>query len=170
MASKKKASRVPPVPRGFGTVTPYLGVAGAAEAIEFYKKAFGAKEIMRNPGPDGKIMHARIRIGDSLVMVSDHYGAPEGGPAEPTATTTTTLHIYTKDVDSMWAKAVAAGAKVDMPLDDTFWGERYGQLIDPFGHRWSLSMQVKMSKEEKAAKQKEAMAMMAAGEHPGRET
>ncbi len=158
MAKVKKVNRIPP---GFRTVTPYLSVDGAAAALAFYKKAFGAKEIAkaRQQTPDGKIVHARFTIGDSLFMMSDGFGAPTGaGPV--------TLHVYSKNVDKLWKDALAAGAKVVMQLDDMYWGERYGQFMDPFGCRWSVSMRVSMSKEEMAAKQKEAMAMFSRGEHP----
>ena len=166
---RAKSKKVPSMPPGFRTVTPYLSVAGAAKAIDFYKKAFGAKEVMRNLGPDGSVMHARLRIGDSLVMLSDMHD-PVGAKPKASSPIITTLHVYTKDVDRMWRNAIAAGAKVDMPLDDTFWGERYGQVIDPFGHRWSLSMQISMTKEEKEAKREAAMAMFAKDEDPGRES
>ena len=121
---------------------------------------------MRNAGPDGSIMHARLKIGDSIVMISEQYPGPGESQRAPSEAGAVTLHVYSKNVDGMWQNAVAAGAKVVMPLDDQFWGERYGQLLDPFGHRWSLSMQVKMSKEEKDAKQKSAMATFSQGEHP----
>ena len=101
-------------------------------------------------------------------MLSDQYGGPGESAKRPTGGVT--LHVYTENVDRMWKNALAAGASVDMPLDNQFWGERYGQLVDPFGHRWSISMQVSMTKEEKEAKQKAAMAMFSAGEHPGRES
>ena len=139
-----------------------MAVNGALEALEFYKKAFGAKELMRQLTPDGKVIHARIRIGDSILMLSDQFEAPAAATA-----TSVTLHIYSGDVDKLWRQATAAGAKVRSPLDDMYWGERYSQLVDPFGQRWSLSMQVSMSKEEKAAKEKAAMAMFAQNQHPG---
>jgi PhnB protein len=136
-------------------------VTGAVEAIEFYKKAFGAKETTRRMTPDGKVIHARLRIGDSIVMLSDQFAATTGAPA-----TQVTLHIYSRDVDKLWQQATAAGAKIRFPLDNMYWGERYGQLVDPFGQQWSLSMQVKMSKEEKDRKEKESMAMFAQNRHP----
>ncbi|MDV3244365.1 MAG: VOC family protein [Nitrososphaerales archaeon] len=154
------------IPPGFRTVTPYLAIDGAARALEFYKNAFGAKGLDRQATPDGKIVHARIMIGDCLVMMSDIFpGATAKSPLELGASSVT-LHIYTKNLDEMWSKALAAGAKVVMPLDNQFWGERYGQLMDPFGHHWSLAMRVKMSKEEMEAKRKEAMAMFSQDQHP----
>jgi PhnB protein len=157
---KTAARRIAPIPPGFRTVTPYLAVSGGVAALEFYKKAFGAKELMRQTTPDGKVVHARLKIGDSIVMLSDLFETQVG-----TTANNVTLHIYSKDVDKLWQQATAAGAKVRSQLDDMYWGERYGQLVDPFGQRWSLSMQVKMSKEEKQRKEKEAMAMFAQS-HP----
>jgi PhnB protein len=163
------AQKLSPIPPGMRTVTPYLFIAGAAQALEFYKRAFGAKEISRQPTPDGKLIHAMMKIGDSFVMLSDAF--EESSTRSPTSVgaLTSMLHVYTKDVDKLWNQALAAGAKVAMPLDDVFWGERYGQLEDPFGHRWTLSMRIPMSREEREAKQKAAMAMFAHGEHPGAE-
>jgi len=146
-------------------VTPYLAIDGAANALEFYKKAFGAKELNRQTTPDGKILHANVKIGDSMVMMSDVFpGSLMKSPAGA-GTTTVNLHVYSRDVDALWNRALAAGAKVAMPLENQFWGDRYGQLLDPFGHLWSLSMHVKMSKEEMEAKQKAAMEMFSPA-HP----
>lgn len=171
--SGRKTSRprkLSPIPPGMRTVTPYLVIAGAAQALDFYKRAFGAKELSRSPMPDGKLMHAEMRIGDTRIMMSDEFpGSLMRAPANA-GTTTVMLHVYAKDVDKLWAQALAAGAKVAMPLDNMFWGERYGQLQDPFGHLWTLSMRVPMTAAEKEAKRQASMAMLAAGEHPGRET
>jgi len=165
----KKAKKVNPIPKGFRSVTPYLSIEGAAEALEWYKKGLGAKELYREAMPDGKIMHARIRIGDSLIMLSDYMpGGPSKSP-KSLGGTPTTLHVYSKNVDKLFQQAVEAGAKVLMELDNQFWGERYGQLEDPFGHHWSLSMIVPMTAKEKKEKQEQAMAMMSRGEHPSRE-
>lgn len=162
---KSAPKKVAPVPPGFRTVTPYLSVIGGNAALEFYKKAFGAKELARETTPDGKVMHARLKLGDSIIMLSDEFaGAPGGSIA--LGKSPVTLHIYTKDVNSLWSKAVGAGATVLLPIDNMFWGERYGQLTDPFGHRWSISMQIKMSKEERDAKQKVAMAQFSQNQHP----
>jgi len=167
-AKKTARSKKAPIPPGFHTVTPYLTINGAAAAIDWYKKAFSAKELARDAIPDGKIMNARIRIGDSIVMLSDAF--PGGGPQSPDllGSSPVTLHIYTSNIEKIWQQAVDAGAKVTMPLDNQFWGERYGQLTDPYGHHWSVSQQVNMSKKEKDEKQKQAMAMFAQSEHPGR--
>lgn len=166
-ASKPK--KFDSVPKEFNTVTPYLAINGASEAIEWYKKAFDAKELQREQGPDGKLIHGRIKIGDSIVMLSDIFpGAKHKDPRELGASSVT-LHIYSKDVDAFWRKAVEAGARVDMQLDNMFWGERYGQLTDPFGHAWSLSMQIQMSPEEMERRRQKAMKTFEAGQHPGSE-
>ncbi len=156
-------------PAGQRTVTPYLVIDGASKAIEFYKRAFGAKEVNRSPMPDGSIMHAAIRIGDSIIMMSDEF--PGGDSKSPTSagSTTVNLHINSKDVDKLWNQALNAGAKPTLPLENQFWGERYGKLQDPFGHIWSVSMPVKMSEKEKEAKRQAAFAMMGAGEEPASE-
>jgi len=165
----KKAKKLDPIPKGFATVTTYLAIDRAGEALEWYKKAFGAKELRRQAMPDGKIMHALIRIGDSHVMMSDNMpGAPTKSPAELGATTTT-LHIYSKNVDKLWQQAVDAGATVGMPLDNQFWGERYGQIKDPFGHMWSLAQVVFMTPKEKKEKQEKAMAMFSQRDQPARQ-
>jgi PhnB protein len=166
-AARTKAPVLPPIPKGFRTVTPYLCVDGAAKAMEFYLRAFGAKELTRQALPDGKLIHGRIQIGDSIVMLSDLFPGGTTNAPSVAGKTTVTLHIYSKDVASLWARAVRAGATVLMPLGKQFWGETYGQLRDPFGHVWSLSQQVPMSAEERHRKQREAMAMFASGEHPG---
>ena len=149
------------------TVVTYLAIEGAANALEFYKKAFGAKELARQTTPDGKVIHASIKIGNTAIMMSDIFpGSAAKSPLE-LGTSPVTLHINVDDVDALWNRALAAGATVSMPLENQFWGARYGQLVDPFGHHWSLSMEVKMSKEEKDAKQKAAMEMFSQGQHPG---
>ena len=163
-----KSRKFESVPKGFHSVTPYLVIKGAALAVEWYKKAFGAKEFVleRQATPEGQLIHARIEIGDSLVMMSDIF--PSSAIKDPMERghSPVTLHIYTKDVDSMWKRAVEAGAKEDMPLDNMFWGERYGQLTDPFGHSWSLSMRIQMPPHEMEQKRQEAMKMFEQGQHP----
>jgi len=128
-----------PIPQGMHSLTPHLVCAGAASAIDFYKAAFGAEESARLPGPNGKLMHAAVRIGDSTLMLVDEM--PEYGALGPKALkgSPVTIHLYVEDADATFARAVAAGAKVTMPLSDMFWGDRYGQLEDPFGHRWSIA-------------------------------
>jgi uncharacterized glyoxalase superfamily protein PhnB len=132
-----------PIPDDMHTVTPHLVCAGAAQAIEFYGKAFGAVEAARLAGSDGRIMHAMIRIGDSAVMLVDEY--PEWGAVGPKALkgSPVTLHLYVDDVDAFVARAVDAGAKVTLPVQDMFWGDRYGKLEDPFGHAWSVATHVR---------------------------
>jgi uncharacterized glyoxalase superfamily protein PhnB len=121
------------------SLTPHLVCDGAAAAIEFYKAAFGAVELSRLPGPQGKVMHAAIRIGDSTLMLNDE--APEWGALGPKTLkgSPVTIHLYVENVDATFAQAVAAGAKVTMPVADMFWGDRYGILEDPCGHRWSVA-------------------------------
>ena len=128
-----------PIPEGMHSVTPHIVCAGAASAIEFYKRAFGAVEAGRLPAPDGRIMHAAIRIGDSTVMLVDEM--PEWGALGPKALkgSPVTIHLYVEDVDGFVARAVNAGAKITMPVADQFWGDRYGKLEDPFGHHWSVA-------------------------------
>ncbi|CAI4029766.1 Glyoxalase/bleomycin resistance protein/dioxygenase [Nitrospira tepida] len=140
--------QVKPIPDGMHTVTPHLVCAGAADAIEFYKKAFNAVELGRVPGLGGKLLHAHIRIGDSAVLLVDefpdwHSFGPKSLKGSPV-----TIHLYVQDVDACFKQAVAAGAKVTMPVEDTFWGDRYGKLEDPFGHHWSVATHVRDVKPE----------------------
>jgi uncharacterized glyoxalase superfamily protein PhnB len=130
--------QVRPIPEGFHTVTPHLICAGAADAIEFYKKAFGAVEVGRMPGPGGKVMHAQLRIGDSPIMLADDFPDRVHGPLALKGTPVF-IHLYVDDADAVFAQALEAGAKPVMPLADMFWGDRYGQLQDPFGHVWSIA-------------------------------
>ena len=132
-------SKVKPVPEGYRTITPYLVVRGADKAIEFYKKAFGAQEMFRMPTPDGKIAHAEVRIGDSMLMLGDEN--PAQGATAPQTIGGTAVHIflYLEDVDKAFRQAVVAGATAVMPPTDMFWGDRYGKLVDPFGHGWGLA-------------------------------
>ena len=127
------------IPEGYYSLTPYLVVKGAAEAIEFYTKAFGATEMMRMPGPGGKIMHAELRIGNSVLMLSDEN--PERGYLSPASRggNTSSVMFYTDDVDAAFRKAIAAGAKETTPVTDMFWGDRMGNLTDPFGHSWAIA-------------------------------
>lgn len=126
-------------PEGIHSLSPHLVVAGAAQAIDFYVRAFGAEEIVRMPTPDGRLMHASLRINGSSVLLVDEM--PEWGALGPKARggTSVTLHLFVPDVDAAVARAVAAGATLVMPVADMFWGDRYGQIEDPFGHRWSLA-------------------------------
>ena len=140
VAKKKPARRkVEAVPKAYGSLTPGLAIRGAAAAIAFYVKAFGAKELSRMPGPDGKLMHAELKIGDRILMLGDE--SPEMGSPSPQTLggSAVALMHYVKDVDAVFARAVAAGAKPLFPPADMFWGDRYGQVVDPFGHRWSIA-------------------------------
>ena len=166
---RPRARAVPPIPRGYPTIVPYLAVRDGVAALEFYRTAFGAKELARRTTPDGKLIHGRIKIGNSVVMLSDVFPGANVAAPSMVGTTTVTLHLYSKNVDALWDRAVAAGAKVTMPLENQYWGERYGHLEDPFGHHWSLSMRVTMSRSEQAAKRADAEAAFARGEHPQRE-
>jgi PhnB protein len=153
-------SKVKAVPEGFHTVTPHLTVRNAAQAIEFYKKAFGA-EVLNIMRDGDSIMHAALKIGDSILMLNDEY--PQMGSLSPLSTNGAgvTMHIYTDNVDTAFDRAVAAGATVSMPLMDQFWGDRYGLLTDPYGHKWSLAAHVRdMSADEVRKAQEEAFAKM----------
>jgi len=130
---------VKPIPDGLHSLTPLLTCAAASDAIDFYKNAFSAVELTRLPGPTGKLMHASLRIGDSVLMLTDEF--PEWGGLGPKMLkgSPVTIHLYVEDVDAAVAQAVAAGAKVIVPVADMFWGDRYGRLEDPFGHQWSVA-------------------------------
>lgn len=131
-----------PVPEGCRTVTPYLIIRDAAKAIEFYKKAFGAVERFRMPMPDGKLAHAEIQIGDSVVMIADEN--PDWGVVSPQTLngSPVSVFLYVPDVDATFQQAVAAGASEAMPVADMFWGDRYGKVVDPFGHKWDIATHV----------------------------
>jgi uncharacterized glyoxalase superfamily protein PhnB len=130
-----------PIPAGFHALTPHLVIDGASEAIEFYKRAFGAEELHRMPfnAPDGqtRLGHAALQIGDSKLFLADAF--PEFGCVGPNGGSPVTIHLYVTDADTVFARAVEAGATVSMPLADMFWGDRYGKLVDPFGHHWSIA-------------------------------
>jgi PhnB protein len=156
------ATTAKPVPDGYHSVSPHLVTREAAKAIEFYKKAFEAQEIARMPGPDGKsIMHAQIKIGDSMVMLNDEF--PQMGAFSPQHLngTPVTIHLYVKNVDEVYNRAVQNGAKPLMPPKDMFWGDRYGQITDPFGHRWSIATHIQdLTPAEMAKGAAEAMSKM----------
>ena len=153
----RKQTSVKPIPEGMHTVTPHLVCAGAAAAIEFYQKAFGATELSRVPGTDGKLMHASVRIGDSAVMLNEEM--PEWGAFGPKSLkgSAVTIHLYVENADAVFEQAVAAGAKVTMPLADMFWGDRYGKVEDPFGHQWSIGTHVRDVSPEEMQKAMEQM-------------
>ena len=153
--------QVKAVPPGFHTLTPHLVVRKAEQALEFYKNAFGAEVLHVAHMPDGKVMHASLRIGDSMLMLNDEF--PDYGTLSPLSTggSAVTIHIYTENVDAAFNRALSAGAQVKMPLADQFWGDRYGVVADPFGHKWSLGAHIKdMSPEEMQREQDRAMAAM----------
>jgi len=153
---------VKPVPEGYHTLTPFLTVRDAARAVEFYKQAFGAVERGVAKDPDGKVMHAELKIGDSIIMLSDEY--PEFGALSPESIggSGMGLHIYLDGVDAAFDRAVKAGAVVEMPVMDQFWGDRYGKLRDPFGHKWSIGTHIKdLSEDEMKLGMDEAFAKAA---------
>jgi len=145
-----------PIPDGYHSVTPYMTLADAAAAIEFYKKAFGATELYRIPGPDGRIGHAEIQIGDCRMMLSDEF--PEMGVTSPKTLggTTASFLIYVPDVDTQFKRALAAGGKEIRPLQDQFYGDRSGTLTDPFGHKWTLATHVEDVPEDEMQRRSEA--------------
>jgi PhnB protein len=148
---------VKPIPDGYHAVTPYMVVNNCERALEFYKNSFGASEIMRMPGPDGKIMHAEIKIGDSIIMLADEF--PERGARSPVSFggSPVSLMLYVKDVDATFNKAVGAGSTVQQPVKDQFYGDRSGTIVDPFGHVWTLSTHVEDVAPEEMQKRMEAM-------------
>ena len=152
------ATQAKPIPDGFHALTPHLVVREAAKAIEFYKKAFGAEEIARMAAPDGKfVMHAELKIGDSIVMLGDEFPQMQRWVAPQSLKgTTIALHMYVKDVDAAFKRAVDAGATVSMPVMDAFWGDRYGRVTDPWGHEWSLATHKQDLTPEQIAKGAEA--------------
>ena len=135
------SDHVRPIPEGYHSISPAITCKNAAAAIEFYKEAFGATEFVRMPGPGGMIMHAELRIGDSLIFVSDEFPGMSVAPT-PRAVPSYSLFLYTPDVDAVFDRAVAAGAAVTMPLTNMFWGDRYGKITDPFGHSWGVATHV----------------------------
>jgi PhnB protein len=154
---------VKPIPEGYHSITPYLFIKGAAAAIEFYKSVFGATERMRMPGPGGRIMHAELKIGDSVVMLSDE--SPEMGALSPQSIggTATGLNVYVADVDAVTQKAVELGAQVVRPVKDQFYGDRSGSIIDPFGHLWSVATHVEDVTPEEMQRRMKAISGQAAG-------
>ena len=150
------------IPEGYHTITPHLIVKGAEEAIEFYKRAFGAEVRGIHHGPGNAVMHAEIKIGDSIIMLNDEF--PDYGSVGPKTRggTSTVLNIYTDDADAIFNRATAAGATVIMPLENQFWGDRYGQVEDPYGHRWSIASHLEdLTEEELQKRGQQAMAEMA---------
>ena len=151
------AGNVKAVPDGTHTITAHLSVRDAHKAIDFYQKAFGAQLLHMHKTPDGKVMHASLKIGDSQLMLADEF--PGMGTPSPQALggSPVVLNIYVEDVDTLFNQAVAAGAKVTMPLADQFWGDRYGQIVDPFGHHWALGSHVEDVAPEEMERRANAM-------------
>jgi len=155
---------VKPIPEGYHSVSPALAVDGAAEAIEFYKRAFGAKERLVMPGPEGMIAHAELEIGDSVVMLSDPFPHSTVRPPKELGGTSVGVFVYVEDVDAVFEQAVKEGATVTMALEDMFWGDRFGSVTDPYGHSWSLATHVEdVPPEEMEERSKQAMAAMSSG-------
>lgn len=151
-----------PIPEGYHSLTPYLAVEDASRAIEFYKDAFGAEEILRMPGPGGSVAHAELQIGDSKLMLSDPFPQSNVRPPSERGGPTASVFMYVEDADATFEQAKSAGATVVMELEDMFWGDRFGTLADPFGHVWSLATHKEdLSPEEMAERSKAAMAEMA---------
>jgi PhnB protein len=156
-------SNVKAIPDGYPVVIPYLHVKGAARAIEFYKNVFGAVEKMRMPGPDGSVGHAELKIGDSILMLSDER--PQIGALAPQSVggSPVTIHIYATDVDAVVQKAVAAGAKLDQPVKNQFYGDRTGSITDPFGHKWHVATHVEDVSPDEMKKRMATMSQAAGG-------
>jgi PhnB protein len=149
------------IPEGYHALTPYLAVDNAAQAIEFYKRAFGAKERLSMPGPGGTIAHAELEIGDSVVMLSDPFPQSSVKTPKELGGTTAGVFMYVEDVDEVVKQAIDAGAKVTSPVEDQFWGDRFGKVADPFGHEWQIATHVEdVTPEQIAERSKEAMASM----------
>ena len=154
------ANPVKAIPEGYHSISPSLTCKDAAHAIDFYKDVFGAEELMRMPSPDGKISHAELKIGDSIIFLNDEMG--------PTAAVTPGaqriyLFLYVENADKVFTRAVAAGAQIDMALEDQFWGDRYGKVTDPFGHQWGIATHVEDVAPEDIGKRAAAFFARAAG-------
>jgi PhnB protein len=158
------ANPVRPIPEGYHTLTPYLVCRNADRAIGFYKQAFGAQELLRMPGPAGKIAHAELKIGDSMLFLSDEFAETGVGAPELAGNRTISLFLYVEDVDAVFNRAVAAGARTEMPVQDMFWGDRYGKLIDPFGHLWSIATHKEDVAPEELQRRSETFFTKAAGQ------
>jgi len=150
-----------PVPQGYNTLSVFLAVEDASEAIDFYTRALGARERMRMPGPEGKIAHVELEIGDSIIMLADPFPQSSAQPPKQLGGTSAVLFLYVEDVDAFVQRAVDAGATLSMPVDDMFWGDRFGQISDPFGHQWQVATHKEdVPPDEMAERAKKAMAAM----------
>lgn len=154
---------VKPIPERYHSLTPNLVCNNAAAAIDFYKKVFGATEVERHPGPDGKVIHAELKIGDSTIFLNDSMGKLAASP-EAGASNLMYLHLYVPDVDAIFNRAVTSGARVDSPVQDMFWGDRYGKLTDPYGQQWGIATHKEdVAAEDLPRRQQEFFAKAAAG-------
>jgi PhnB protein len=159
------SNQVKPIPEGFRTITANLVCRNAAGAIDFYKKVFGATELMRMPGPNGSIIHAELQIGDSRFFVNDSMSkAPIPSPGEG-ASNPMYIHLYVSNADTIFERAVDGGARVDMPIQDMFWGDRYGKLTDPFGQQWGIATHIEDVAPETMKRRQEAFFAKAAGQN-----
>ena len=149
------------IPEGYHSISPSLTCKDAARAIDFYKHVFAAEEIMRMPSPDGKISHAELKIGDSIIFLNDEMGP---GAASTPGTPRMFLFLYVENADKVFTRAVAAGAQIDMALDDQFWGDRFGKVTDPFGHQWGIATHVEDVAPEEIGKRAAAFFAKAAGQ------
>ena len=159
----REKPRVRPIPAGYRSVTAYLSIRGAAQAIEYYKLAFEAVETMRMPGPEGQVGHAEIQIGDSIVMLSDEYPGIDFLGPKSRGGTTVPMHLYVKDVDATVARAVAGGAKVIKPVEDQFYGDRRGTIEDPFGHVWHVATHIEDPSEAEVIRRLRKLEQQAGG-------
>jgi PhnB protein len=137
------AAEVKPIPTGYATITPNLVIRDAAKAVEFYQKAFGAEQIVYMTGPDGKVLHAELRIGDSKIMLGEEMAETGSKAPQAYGGSPVSFYVYVNNVDAAWKRAVDAGGTIVMALQDMFWGDRTGRLVDPFGHVWALAQHVK---------------------------
>jgi uncharacterized glyoxalase superfamily protein PhnB len=156
-------AKVKAIPEGYSTVTPSLIMKDAAKAIDFYKSAFGAKERLRMPGPDGRIMHAEISIGNSIIMLGEEMMGSKS--AETLGASPIGFYVYVEDVDAAFKKAVSAGAKETMPIEDMFWGDRVGQVQDPYGYKWMVATHKRELTPEEIKKGQEEWMKQMAGAH-----
>ena len=156
------AKAASPIPHGYHSIISSLTCRDAAKAIDFYKKVFGAQETMRSNSPDGKVSHAELKIGDSMIFVNDVFPGMAGS-SESSAAPAYTLFLYMPDEDAVYGRAIAEGARSDMPLEDMFWGDRFGKVTDPFGHQWSLATRVEDLTQEEIGKRAQAFFAKAAG-------
>lgn len=151
-----------PVPEGYHTITPYLAVDNASEAIDFYQRAFGAQENVRMDGPGGAIMHAELKVGDSMIMLSDPFPQASTKPPSQLGGTSVSIFAYVEKIDDVYKQAIDAGATSLMEPDDMFWGDRFGSVQDPFGHSWTIATHIEdVEPEEMQRRSEEFMSQMA---------